>query len=351
MADTPTLVKPLPPQIQQQVKNAEEAHAKIYPVEITPAPPVANQEDTPQPLALDGMAPPPAPEPPAQPPAPQAPPTLEGLQQRFEQLQGAYNTLQGKYNAEGQRYRGQIDNLENLISSLGSTPPPPKATLPPDADEDVVARVREDFGEETFEALVSEAGRRLLPKIREIEERVEGFNKDFDTARTRASWNARESMEHWLDGQLPAWRQINYMPEFKQWLQQVDVFSRQRRSDLLTSAWEANDAESALAFFASFAREHRAVTAQPPAGIPAPPNSGIPAPGRPPLDTFAAPGTSAAPSPAPAGSPLQGKRYTRSDILDLYAQKRRGLWRGREDEWARLESDIYAAGREGRIDQ
>jgi len=50
------------------------------------------------------------------------------------------------------------------------------------------------------------------------------------------------------------------------------------------------------------------------------------------------------------GSPVSGKRYRRSEILDLYARKRRGEYRDRPDEWNRLENDIYAAGRENRID-
>lgn len=348
MPDGPTQTKPPPQQIVQQVKDAEAAHATLYPA-AEPVPPVQSPNDGSlfsaggEATGGGGGAPPAS-----VPSAPQAPPSLDSLQQQLSQLQAAHSALQGKYNAEGSRYRHQIDNLEGLISTLGSTPAPAKADLPEDPDEDVVARVREDFGDETFEALVSEAGRRLLPKIREIEERVEGFNKDFASARTKAVWTARENMEHWLDGQFSRWRHINYMQEFKDWLQQIDVFARQRRADLLTSAWEANDGESVLAFFASFAREHQAVTAQSPQGTPAP-QAGIPAPGRPSLDTFAAPGTSTA-SSAPVGSSLQGKRYTRSEILDLYAQKRRGLWRERTADWDRIENDIYAAGREGRID-
>jgi hypothetical protein len=41
--------------------------------------------------------------------------------------------------------------------------------------------------------------------------------------------------------------------------------------------------------------------------------------------------------------------YTRPQILQLYAQHRRGAYTGREAEWARIENDIIAAGREGRV--
>jgi hypothetical protein len=41
--------------------------------------------------------------------------------------------------------------------------------------------------------------------------------------------------------------------------------------------------------------------------------------------------------------------YTRPQILQLYAQHRRGAYTGREAEWARIENDIIAASREGRV--
>jgi hypothetical protein len=41
--------------------------------------------------------------------------------------------------------------------------------------------------------------------------------------------------------------------------------------------------------------------------------------------------------------------YTNARIAQLYDQHRRGAYTGREAEWARLEVDIIAAGREGRI--
>jgi hypothetical protein len=41
--------------------------------------------------------------------------------------------------------------------------------------------------------------------------------------------------------------------------------------------------------------------------------------------------------------------YTRQQIAQLYSQHRRGYYNGREAEWARIDADIIAAGREGRI--
>jgi hypothetical protein len=41
--------------------------------------------------------------------------------------------------------------------------------------------------------------------------------------------------------------------------------------------------------------------------------------------------------------------HTRTQIAQLYEQHRKGVYVGREAEWNRLEYDIIAAGREGRI--
>jgi hypothetical protein len=44
-----------------------------------------------------------------------------------------------------------------------------------------------------------------------------------------------------------------------------------------------------------------------------------------------------------------GPIYSRDQIARLYEQHRKGAYAGREQEWQRLEHDIIAAGREGRV--
>ena len=46
-----------------------------------------------------------------------------------------------------------------------------------------------------------------------------------------------------------------------------------------------------------------------------------------------------------AGQPI----YTRETIGQLYEAHRKGAYAGREAEWARIEADIFAAQREGRV--
>jgi hypothetical protein len=41
--------------------------------------------------------------------------------------------------------------------------------------------------------------------------------------------------------------------------------------------------------------------------------------------------------------------FSRREIRELYEAHRKGAFRGKEMEWARLENEIIRAGREGRI--
>ena len=66
------------------------------------------------------------------------------------------------------------------------------------------------------------------------------------------------------------------------------------------------------------------------------------------LERLAAPGrakTAAAPSAAPAEKPI----FTRAQIADFYAQSTAGKFRGNLAEKARIEAEIFAAQREGRV--
>jgi len=64
------------------------------------------------------------------------------------------------------------------------------------------------------------------------------------------------------------------------------------------------------------------------------------------LRTYPAAGRVSQPiAPAPDGEHI----YSRFEILQLHAQHRKGAFAGREIEWARIENDIVAAGREGRV--
>jgi hypothetical protein len=66
------------------------------------------------------------------------------------------------------------------------------------------------------------------------------------------------------------------------------------------------------------------------------------------LETLAAPGR-ARPAPGDSSVPAEKPIYTRAQIANNYALRRRGAFNGRETEWNTLEADMIAAGNEGRV--
>ena len=133
---------------------------------------------------------------------------------------------------------------------------------------------------------------------------------------------------------MPNWREIDRDPRWLAWLAGRHNFSGDVRQHLLNDRGEGRcrvrdapllrhqhfnaaaargDAESVISFFNDFLKTRPA-------------------------------------APQPAGPAPTGKQiYTRGDILGLHEQHRRGAYAGREIEWMRIEHDIIAAGREGRI--
>ena len=126
----------------------------------------------------------------------------------------------------------------------------------------------------------------------------------------------RRKLELELDRAVPNWREVLTTPGWSSWMVGNHLYSELSRQWHLDAAIATGDAHSVAEFFRDFLRTY-------------------PAAGR---------------TPPPAGPAPTGKRiYTRPEILPLHEQHRKGAYRGREAEWARLEVDIHRAAKEGRI--
>jgi hypothetical protein len=122
-------------------------------------------------------------------------------------------------------------------------------------------------------------------------------------------------IERALDRALPDWRAIYSNPAFSQWLSMPDEYGGTTRSHLLRAAVQAGDTARVIAFYRGFHHAPAGPTRQ----------------------------QARSRSPATGGRPI----YTREQIKRLYDQRRHG---GISDaNWAKVEADIIAAGREGRV--
>ena len=127
---------------------------------------------------------------------------------------------------------------------------------------------------------------------------------------------SKRTIDQALDGAVPNWREINRHPQWLEWLQEPDPYSRVKRQRLLDEAVERGDANRVIAFFNGFLGE--------------------------------AAWRQGAANQQPSRQAATGQRiYSRSEITRMAALRRQG--KIDDQTWARWEHELCAASREGRI--
>jgi hypothetical protein len=168
----------------------------------------------------------------------------------------------------------------------------------------------EDYGHDVLDLAQRAALHATAPELQRINDQNESLRRQLAEERRRGLYQA-------LDAQIPDWRQIDNDPRWRQWLLLPYEMSGRPRQMHLNDAIAAADAHRVLSFFRGFLRE-----------------AGQSSHGQQPQQQ------------APSAMPT-GRTYTRSDIVRFSDDYRRG--RIPEDVYRKLEADIVAAGREGRI--
>jgi hypothetical protein len=133
----------------------------------------------------------------------------------------------------------------------------------------------------------------------------------------------------------PEWQKINTDPKFIQWLTNIDPLTGQPYQSMLTQASNANDAVRVSNFFNAWKAETGAqgVTQQT-------------QPRQKPLESKVEPSRRGG---GPATERGGKKTYTRQEIQQFYRDVQRGAYRGRDEDFMRIDRDIVAAQSEGRI--
>jgi hypothetical protein len=338
----PAHSSPLPPAIRRQAERAEALQRESTgqggpPPSLQDAPPAA------------GNGPPAAEAPPASTSAPLTPEPAPGAPSLEEQLR----TTQGRLNLERERntdLQGQIANLNRMVGELQQRTqqaPPAPATTPlpaPPRGKLVTAEEEADYGKELLEVVGKRARDAVSDEIDDLKSEIKNLRGQLGQVGSRVAARDTDDLFTQLHREVPGWLEQNTNEEYIRWLQQPEPFSGIKRHDLLTRAFELNDAPRVIRFFKGFLDE-AAVTSG--AATPTFSSPAQPANGRVPLETFAAPGRA---TPAPASAPPGSKpTYTRAQISQFFTDKAAGKWRGRETEAAQHEADIFRAGPEGRV--
>ena len=319
----------LPAQVQKQTEAVRQLYEDINS-------PEDGSVDDPVELVADG-----APEPVIKSAADEP---VAGPQDDFEQK---YRTLQGMYNAEVPRLTAQITEsnqrlvqMEQLIATMQV--PAPMAQAQPAPQSILTEDEVEEYGEsiDIMRKVFQEASAKDQERIGQLETALRQMYGEIVPRVEQLATNQAQSAEQnfWssLARAVPNWQEINTQPEFQEWLLQVDSLSGNSRQVYLENAQQALDVDRVAYFFTAWGSENgTAVEAQ---------NNRPAAASE--LEKQVVPGRSRN-TGAPVGNQL--KTYTPQDIADFFTDVRMGKYKGKEEERGKIERDIFAAQRDGRI--
>jgi hypothetical protein len=285
----------------------------------------------------------------APPPEP-APPTA--AEKRHEaRMKGNDKTEQLKRTIdEMQQQMAQMGNellrAQQALARPQAPPPPPPPTYI--TDQDVA-----NYGNDLIDFTKRAAAQVVAPQLQQMHQQNEEM-------RQRLAQEARHNLDQRVELAVPSYREIDRNPRWHNWLLSIDLLSGRVRQQLLNEAIAAADAPRVISFFRGFLQDEQA-TGHEPSASPLlsqamPPRdqsvlSQAAPPREPaiPLASLAAPGRARPASGGDAFMQPDKPIYTRANLRDLYTAHRKGAYVGREAEWARIDADIIAAGREGRI--
>ena len=316
----------LPRHLQEQLDQANATLDQINNPQPAPEP------ETPAPEPQAQVADPePTPEPTPAAPEPQAPTEPAQSQQQPDVWEHKYKTLQGLFNREVPTLQTKVKDLEaklhdavdrlNAAADARTTPEAP-ALNPQDV---------ENFGQDLVD-MVSRVARGSLGDVaKQFEQRLARIEDALKGTTQQVAVTAEQAFFDRLAKLVPDWEAVNINQAFLAWLTEIDPILGSQRQTALDAAQQSLNADRAAAVFNAF----KATLPQ----APTPKQTS-------PVDKQVSPKGSAA-SPAPQQN--APKIWSQQEVVDFYAAKRRGDFRGREADAQALEAQINLAMAEGRI--
>jgi hypothetical protein len=258
-------------------------------------------------------------------------------EQKYKTLQGMYNKDVPRLNATNRELTSRVSQLEQLLSQISSQPaqaPVQSDPLITDADMqeygdsiDVMRRAaREEVSQANarvnqLEAQLRQLQASVVPQVHQISQKQAANNE-------QAFWTG-------LSSKVPNWEEINDNQDFQSWLLEVDPLTGISRQTYLDDAQQNLDVGRVASFFTTWEQASGQSVAQTNRKAQASQLEKQVAPGR---------GRS-----SPSAMPSEGQTYSPDDIKKFFNDVRMGKYKGREQERGRIERDIFAAQREGRI--
>jgi hypothetical protein len=262
-----------------------------------------------------------------------------------------YKSMKGRYDRASQQIQAlsdQIASLQNVIATMQVSSPQGASDWSSDTEPSkfITPEEESDYGQDFLAVVGKKAKEELLPVIKKYESKISELEARLQGVNGYVAQDARSRLEQTMDTQVPSWREINFNPEFIQWLKLPDPYSGAIRHELLKEAYGRNDAARVANFFKGFLAEEAAV-----APVNREPDlsqsAQAQAQNKIPLEEFAAPGR--AKTAAATSAPAEKPTFTRAQIAKFYQDSAAGKYRGKEADRDRTERQIFEAEREGRI--
>ena len=262
-------------------------------------------------------------------------------EQRWRSLQGMYNADTTRLRAENNQMNQRVSQLEQLISSLSA----PQQGQPAQgtASRLITDKDTEEYGDSidvmrrAAREELSEAYREIADLKRTVMQVQTNVVPKVESVVQRQALTAENTFWSELSAIVPDWREINANQGFHSWLLEVDPLSGMNRQVYLDAAQGQLDAYRVGEFFRTWQSSNGNSAAQQTRNVTATQLEKQIAPGR---------GRTTA-SASTTGN--DAKSYSRTDIAKFFDDVRKGVYKGKEQERDRIERDIFAAQREGRI--
>lgn len=265
----------------------------------------------------------------------------ENITQKYKTLQGMYNAEVPRLHSQNRELNARVQQMEQLLASLSaqSKQPEQQTNVAPLVTDSDVAEYGESL--DVMRRVTREELYPVASKIAQLENIIRQLQTNVvpqvQAVAQRQAVNAEQQFWSDLSGAVSNWREINDDQAFQSWLLDVDPLTGISRQTYLEDAHRNLDVRRVASFFQTWNEltgkanvaqtNRRAASASE-------------------LERQVAPGRS-----KNTGAPSNGsaKTYSPDDIKSFFNDVRQGKYKGREAERDRIERDIFAAQRDGRI--
>lgn len=281
-------------------------------------------------------------------PAPEPKPERTDWKQKYSVLKGKYDAEVPRQAQDLREANTRIEKLEDKITELAAKPiaqPEPEQPRADFTPEEIA-----DYGEDLLDVIGRKA-RQIVeseykPKMDELNQEIYTLRNDVGSTNQRVGKFETNEVFAQLDRDVENWRNVNVDPKFHEWLDQTDPYTGQTRKELMLSAFDRKNAQQVEAFFVNYEKENAAVV--PNQAVPTPSGQGGTESGaRLDLEQYVAPGTPR--TGGDASAPKDKRTWSSREIGKFYSDVQKGRYKSRPDDKARIEADIVAATREGRV--